>query len=97
MVASIRPGLLFEKLRAIADTHGLKIIEDSAQAAGAIHNGRKAGALGDANGMSLYPSKTLERSEMPELLLRVMMLLRMLLVHSATTEVVRSTTINIKG
>lgn len=48
-----------EKLRAIADTHGLKIIEDSAQAAGAIHNGRKAGALGDANGMSLYPSKNL--------------------------------------
>ena len=47
------------KMREIANTHGLKIIEDSAQAAGAVYEGRRSGALGDASGMSLYPSKIL--------------------------------------
>ena len=38
---------------------GLPILEDSAQAAGAELNGRKAGALGDAATFSFYPSKNL--------------------------------------
>ena len=47
------------QVQAIADKHGLKIIEDSAQAHGAVYQGRKTGNLGDASGFSLYPSKPL--------------------------------------
>ena len=46
-------------MQKIATKHGLKIIEDSAQAHGAIYGGRKTGNLGDASGFSLYPSKPL--------------------------------------
>lgn len=46
-------------MRALADRHGLKIIEDAAQAAGAEYSGTKVGALGDACGISFYPSKNL--------------------------------------
>ena len=48
-----------EKMRLIADKYKLKIIEDSAQAHGAIYKGRKTGNLGDASGFSFYPSKNL--------------------------------------
>jgi dTDP-4-amino-4,6-dideoxygalactose transaminase len=45
----------------IAQRRNLKIIEDAAQAHGALDlsSGRKAGALGDAAGFSFYPSKNL--------------------------------------
>jgi len=43
----------------IAAQHGLKVIEDSAQAHGAMHRLRRAGALGDAAGFSFYPGKNL--------------------------------------
>ena len=49
----------FESIQVLASKYKLKIIEDSAQAAGAVYQGRKAGSLGDASGMSLYPSKNL--------------------------------------
>lgn len=39
--------------------HNLKIIEDSAQAHGAIYQGKRTGALGDASGFSFYPGKNL--------------------------------------
>ena len=43
----------------IARRHGLKVIEDNAQAQGARYKGRRTGALGDAAGNSFYPGKNL--------------------------------------
>ena len=48
-----------DPIRKIADRHGLKLIEDAAQAHGAIYRGEKAGNLGDAAGFSFYPTKNL--------------------------------------
>ncbi len=42
-----------------AHTHGLKVIEDSAQAHGAIYQKQRVGHLGDASGFSFYPGKNL--------------------------------------
>ena len=47
------------KVWAVAKKHGLKVIEDSAQAHGAMFDGRRTGALGDASGFSFYPGKNL--------------------------------------
>ncbi len=46
-------------LRTIADEHGLKLIEDAAQAHLATYDGAVAGGLGDAAGFSFYPGKNL--------------------------------------
>jgi dTDP-4-amino-4,6-dideoxygalactose transaminase len=43
----------------IAREFGLRVIEDAAQAHGADHRGRKAGALGHAGCFSFYPAKNL--------------------------------------
>lgn len=48
-----------DPIREIAARHGLKVIEDAAQAHGAIYGGKKAGNLGDAAGFSFYPTKNL--------------------------------------
>ena len=48
-----------ERIWEIARKHGLKVIEDAAQAHGAVYIGKKAGALGDAAGFSFYPGKNL--------------------------------------
>lgn len=48
-----------DTLVAIAQKHNLKIIEDNAQAIGAMWNGTRTGALGDAAGFSFYPGKNL--------------------------------------
>lgn len=48
-----------DALCAIAKKHGLRLIEDAAQAHGARYKGRRAGALGDAAGFSFYPGKNL--------------------------------------
>ncbi|MGD3110239.1 DegT/DnrJ/EryC1/StrS family aminotransferase [Streptomyces sp. YGL11-2] len=46
-------------LKRIAGKHGLKILEDCAQAHGARHHGRLAGTMGDAAAFSFYPTKVL--------------------------------------
>ena len=48
-----------DAMQKVAKKHGLKIIEDCAQAHGAVYKGRKTGNLGDAAGFSFYPSKNL--------------------------------------
>ncbi|MDX1950166.1 MAG: DegT/DnrJ/EryC1/StrS family aminotransferase [Rickettsiales bacterium] len=48
-----------DKISAIAKKHNLYLIEDSAQAHGAIFNGKRAGAFGVASGFSFYPGKNL--------------------------------------
>lgn len=48
-----------EKLRPLADKYSLKLIEDAAQAHGAMIRGRRTGALGDAAAFSFYPGKNL--------------------------------------
>ena len=53
----------YSALRTIADEHGLKIIEDSAEAIGSEFNGRKAGALGDVATFSFHGSKTFTTGE----------------------------------
>jgi len=43
----------------IAARRGLRVVEDAAQAQGALYKGRKAGSLTDAAGFSFYPGKNL--------------------------------------
>lgn len=43
----------------IASKHGLKVVEDAAQAHGARYKGRPTGGLGDGAGWSFYPGKNL--------------------------------------
>jgi dTDP-4-amino-4,6-dideoxygalactose transaminase len=43
----------------IARAHGLRVIEDAAQAHGAEYKGRRAGSIGDAGCFSFYPGKNL--------------------------------------
>ncbi|MBQ3311803.1 DegT/DnrJ/EryC1/StrS family aminotransferase [bacterium] len=48
-----------DKIWELAKKYNLKVIEDSAQAHGAMYNGRNTGNLGDASGFSFYPGKNL--------------------------------------
>src|SRR5687767_12110059 len=48
-----------KSINAVADRHGLFVLEDAAQSHGAQCGGRAAGALGGAAGVSFYPSKNL--------------------------------------
>lgn len=44
---------------ALAKKHGLVVIEDAAQAHGALYKGKRAGSLGMASAFSFYPGKNL--------------------------------------
>jgi dTDP-4-amino-4,6-dideoxygalactose transaminase len=48
-----------EAINAIADRHGVKVIEDAAQAIGATRNGKPACSMGLMGCLSFYPTKNL--------------------------------------
>lgn len=48
-----------EKIRELAQKYSLKVIEDAAQAHGALYQGKRTGNLSDAAGFSFYPGKNL--------------------------------------
>lgn len=48
-----------DAINAIADKHGIAVVEDAAQAIGAMDNGRQAGSMSPAGCFSFYPSKNL--------------------------------------
>jgi dTDP-4-amino-4,6-dideoxygalactose transaminase len=65
---AVMPVHLFGRIFDVAELQALlkrlkrpdvKVIEDSAQALGALAKGKRAGALGDAAGISFYPTKNL--------------------------------------
>ena len=47
------------RLRTICDSHGISLIEDAAQAHGALLDGKMAGAIGDIACFSFFPSKNM--------------------------------------
>lgn len=48
-----------DKILEIAGKYNLKVIEDAAQAHGALFRGKKVGSFGDVSGFSFYPGKNL--------------------------------------
>ena len=50
-------------LHALAQTHGLRVIEDAAHAMGASHRGRRIGSFGDLIAFSFHPNKNLTTIE----------------------------------
>ena len=52
-----------DKINHIAEQYGLIVIEDAAQAHGAICNGSNVGTLGDMSCFSFYPTKNMTTSE----------------------------------
>lgn len=48
-----------DAIMAIAKKHSLYVVEDCAQAAGAVYKGKKVGSIGDIGCFSFYPTKNL--------------------------------------
>ena len=49
----------FREVKEIADRHGLYVVEDCAQAHGALYEGKMVGSLGELGCFSFYPGKNL--------------------------------------
>lgn len=49
----------FDSLQAVADAHGLWVLDDAAQSFGATYKGRRLGTCADVTTTSFYPSKPL--------------------------------------
>ncbi|MBQ9880838.1 MAG: DegT/DnrJ/EryC1/StrS family aminotransferase [Clostridia bacterium] len=49
----------FDRVKGIADAHGIPVVEDCAQAHGALYKGKKTGSLGELGCFSFYPTKNL--------------------------------------
>jgi perosamine synthetase len=52
-----------DPINKIAEDHDLVVIEDAAQAHGALYNNKKTGSLGDMGCFSFYPTKNMTTSE----------------------------------
>ena len=52
-----------DALRAIGDRHGIRVIEDAAEAIGSASQGRRAGSMGDFGAFSFHGTKTLTTGE----------------------------------
>jgi perosamine synthetase len=52
-----------DALRGLASRHGLFLLEDAAEAHGALHRGRPAGSLGDVAAFSFYGNKIIATGE----------------------------------
>ena len=48
-----------DAIQELAHAHGLRVIEDNAQAFGALYRGRKTGSIGDIGCLSFFPTKNL--------------------------------------
>ena len=62
-----------DKINAIAEKHGLYVIEDACHAIKATYKNRLAGSLGNFGCFSFHPLKTLMFGEMEVLLLLILM------------------------
>jgi perosamine synthetase len=52
-----------DAIMALADRHGLIVIEDAAEAAGALHKGRPCGSIGHAGTFSFFSNKVITTGE----------------------------------
>ena len=52
-----------DELRAIADRHGIHLIEDAAHSIGSIYKGRPVGSIADITTFSFFPTKNLTTGE----------------------------------
>ncbi len=48
-----------DEIQELAKTHNLAVVEDNAQAIGAVYKGRKTASMGDVGCLSFFPSKNL--------------------------------------
>lgn len=53
----------YDRLRAIADHHGIKLVDDACHALGGTYKGRPVGALADLSTFSLHPVKHITTGE----------------------------------
>ena len=59
MVHLYGQAVQMDKVLQLAEKYGLKVLEDAAQAHGALYHGTRVGHLGHAAGFSFYPGKNL--------------------------------------